>query len=150
MASTAGGRVRFVDGQLLSAADLNDEQADQIARHRWHAIGSHTWGIVAGGELTVDDGGVVSVAPAFAYDGYGRGLELTEPRSLAAAERFELLNTDVLDVWLVYRKDAVDAPVEEDGSEHEERAGRFRETPEIRFTAAAGGPAGGQRPPGVP
>jgi hypothetical protein len=61
-----------------------------------------------------------------------------------------LHNTDVLDVWLVYRRDAVDAPMGEDGCEHEERAGRFRETPEIRFTAAGGGPAAGQSPPGVP
>jgi hypothetical protein len=150
MATTAGGRVRFVDGQLLSAADLNDEQEDQIARLRRHAIGPHTWGIVKGGELTVGDDAIVQVEPVFAYDGYGRELVLAEPRALPAAERFELLNTDVLDVWLVYRRDAVDAPLAEPSCDDADRAGRWREVPLIRFTAAAGGPAAARRPPGVP
>jgi hypothetical protein len=150
MATTAGGRVRFVDGQLLSATDLTDEQEDQIARHRRHAIGPHTWGIVSGGELTVGEDGVVGIAPVFAYDGYGRELVQAEPRALAAAERFELLNTDVLDVWLVYRRDPVDAPLAEPGCEDEDRAGRWQEVPLVRFTAATGGPAVAQRPPGVP
>jgi hypothetical protein len=150
MATTSGARVRFADGQLLSAADLNDEQEDQIARHRRHAIGPHTWGIVNGGELTVGNDGVVAVAPVFAYDGYGRELVLAEPRALPAAERFELLNTDVLDVWLVYRRDPVDAPLAEPSCDNEDRAGRWREVPLIRFTAAAGGPAAARRPPGVP
>jgi hypothetical protein len=142
--------VRFVDGQRLSAADLNDEQADQITRHRRHAIGPHTWGIVKGGELTVAEGGVVAVAPVFAYDGYGRELALAEPRSLAAAERFELVNTDVLDVWLVYRRDAVDAPLVEPSCDDEDQAGRWREVPLVRFTAASGGAPAAQSPPGVP
>jgi hypothetical protein len=142
--------VRFVDGQVLSAADLNAEQQDQIARLRRHAIGAHTWGIVKGGELTVSADGAVGVEPAFAYDGYARELVLAEPRALPAAERFELLNTDVLDVWLVYRRDAVDAPLEEPSCDNADRAGRWQETPLVRFTAAAGGPPDARRPPGVP
>jgi hypothetical protein len=151
MATTPGARTRFRDGQLLSAADLNDEQADQIARHRRHVIGPHTWGIVKGGELTVDDNGVVEVAPAFAYDGYGRELVLPQPRRVPAAERFELQNADTLDVWLVYRRDAVDAPLGESGCDDDDRVGRWSETPVVRFTAATGGgSAVAQRPPGVP
>jgi hypothetical protein len=150
MTTTAGARVRFADGQLLSAADLIDEQNDQIARLRRHAIGPHTWGIVQGGELTVGDDGVVTVARAFAYDGYGRELVLAEPRVLETAELFELRNTDVLDVWLVYRRDAMDAPLAEPGCADEDRAGRWREVPLIRFTAAAGGPPAARTPPGVP
>jgi len=147
MVTTPGARVRFVDGQLLSAADLNDEQQDQIARHRRHAIGSHTWGIVNGGELSTTDDGVVTVAPVFAYDGYGRELELAD-QALPAAERFELLNTDVLDVWLVYRRDAVPAPLEEPSCHDEDQAGRWQEVPLVRFTASAGAGAA-RRPPGV-
>src|SRR4051812_15066426 len=109
MATTAPARGRVVGGELLSAAGLRAEQEDQIARLRRHAIGAHTWGIVQGGELTVGEDGVVTVAPVFAYDGYGRELALPAPRALPAAERFELLDTDVLDCWLVYRRDAVDA-----------------------------------------
>ena len=150
MATTPGARARFRDGQLLSAADLNDEQADQIARHRRHAIGPHTWGIVKGGELTVDDNGVVEVAPAFAHDGYGRELVLPQPHRVAVAERFELLNTDALDAWLVYRRDSLDAPLDESTCDDEDRVGRWSEVPVVRFTAATGGSAVAQRPPGVP
>ncbi len=150
MATTAGARMRFRDGQLLSAADLTSEQEDQIIRLRRHAIGPHTWGIVKGGELAVSGDGIVEVAPVFAYDGYGRELELPDPQPLPSAERFELLGTDVLDVWLVYRRDAVDAPLAAGGCDNTDQAGRWRETPLVRFTAAAGGPPASQQPPGVP
>jgi hypothetical protein len=143
--------VRFVDGQRLAAADLSDEQSSQLARQRRHAIGPHTWGIVEGGELGVDDDGVVTVGPVLAYDGYGRELVLAEPHPpLPTAERFELLNTDVLDVWLVYRRDPVDAPLAEPSCGGDEQAGRWSEVPLVRFTAATGGPVAAQRPPGVP
>jgi hypothetical protein len=142
--------VRFVDGQRLAAADLSDEQSYQIARQRRHAIGPHTWGIVKGGELSVAGDGVVGIAPVLAYDGYGRELVLAEPHSLPTAERFELLNTDVLDVWLVYRRDAADAPIAEPGCGDDDQAGRWHELPLVRFTAAPGGAPAAQRPPGVP
>jgi hypothetical protein len=150
MATTAAARGRFVDGQLLSAADLSAEQEAQIARLRRHAIGAHTWGIVHGGEPTVGDDGVVTVAPVFAYDGYGRELALPAPRAVPAAERFELLDTDVLDCWLVYRRDAVDAPLTDAGCADADRGGRWSEMPLVRLTAAAGGPAASRQPPGVP
>ena len=81
-------RVRFQEGQVLQARDLNDEQAYRLVQRRRHNISMHGWGIVRGLELEINAGGAVVVCPGMAIDGYGRELLLIEPFTVP----FESLN----------------------------------------------------------
>ena len=76
-------RPRFVAGQLLSAADLEQEQDYQRARHRRHNRLLHGTGVVHGFDVSIeagDKGGkaVVAVSPGLAIDPYGEELVLCE------------------------------------------------------------------------
>jgi hypothetical protein len=68
-------RVRYFDGQLLSAADFQAEQDYVRGRfrrlHRW----LHGWGIVGGLQVSVDQGEIV-VAPGLAIDCLGNEIEI--------------------------------------------------------------------------
>lgn len=74
-------RVRYFDGQLLSAADFQTEQdyvRDRFRRlHRW----LNGWGIVGGLHVSVDRGEVV-VTPGLAIDCLGNEIEVEEPTCL--------------------------------------------------------------------
>jgi hypothetical protein len=99
-------RVRFREGQVLLARDLNDEQAYHTAMRRRHNISHHTWGIVRG-LLLAEQERRFYVTPGMAVDGYGR--ELVVPASLELPERvcdrplFDVFG-DRVAVWLVYSR----------------------------------------------
>jgi hypothetical protein len=74
-------RVRFFDGQLLTAADFEVEQTYHLEKRRLHNRLLHGVGIVEGLEVTEDDSpssGVV-VSPGFALDGFGNEIVVDRP-----------------------------------------------------------------------
>ncbi len=65
-------RPRFVPGQLLSDADLNDQLSYLLAKNRLHNRYLHGWGVVCGLEVACSDcDGVVTVKPGYAIDPCG-------------------------------------------------------------------------------
>lgn len=145
-ASGAGGapapaagasRVRFRERQLLRADDLAGEQAYHLAMRRRHHLAQHGWGVVRGLRLVPVAGGW-AVEPGMAVDGYGRELFVAEPSSLPA-DAFERLESEALDVWLVYDR-AEETTVRRGRTAcgpglHD----RWREVSRLRLTAAAEG-----------
>src|SRR5258707_12483604 len=75
---------------------------------RRHNIAHHTWGIVSGLQLTVEDGNFY-VQPGMAIDGYGRELILPQKQSLSN-KVFVDKATAELDVWLTYGLSSSDQP----------------------------------------
>ena len=75
-------RVRYFDGQLLSAADFQAEQDYVLGRfrrlHRW----LHGWGIVGGLGVSLQPGQIV-VAPGLAIDCAGDEIEVARPTRVA-------------------------------------------------------------------
>ncbi len=103
-------RVQYTEGQVLSAADLNDEQAYLVSLCRAHNLGPHDWGIRAGLDLIYSDGlhGTLMLTPGAAVDGFGRELYVPEPVILTEA-LFQRFYQDAssgpdrwLDFWLRY------------------------------------------------
>lgn len=84
-------RLRYFDGQLLSADDLRDEQSYFLDRLRRHNRFLHGWGVISGLEVKVDNAADIEVAPGMAIDCAGN--ELVVPSSLrfaipSGADRF--------------------------------------------------------------
>jgi hypothetical protein len=105
-------RVHYYDGQYLRLQDFTDEQAYHIGMRRRHNIGGHSWGIVRGLELALEDAGNglgPYVGPGLAVDGYGRELILVKRLKLDLTQ-FDLNDSEILDVWLTYGR-ALDSPV---------------------------------------
>ena len=76
---TGAKRLKYFEGQLLSANDFRDEQQYLIGRRHRHNLALHGWGVVSGMAVTVaDDGSSASlvVGPGLAVDRYGRDVEL--------------------------------------------------------------------------
>jgi hypothetical protein len=98
-------RPDFFEGEFLSAADLEQLVVylrDQSARH---ALGSHTWGIVAGLQLLEQTapGGAVDVylLPGYAVDGYGRAIVVVNPLRLSV-DQFNGQLSGQVQVWIRY------------------------------------------------
>lgn len=75
-------RPHFYEGQYLGADDFNDLHSYLNDKQRRHALGMHTWGVVAGLELTekvVDDDTLIYLQPGYAVDGYGRSISVLTP-----------------------------------------------------------------------
>lgn len=150
MSSDAVSRVQYFDKQFLRVDEFRDEQLYQLALRRRHNITQHTWGIVSGLELAVEEGGVV-VRPGVAIDGYGRELLLDEKFALSP-EAFDDLGTDRVDVWLVYgRQNEGSAP---DGyGDCSARSGglsyRSSEVPQVLVERPVSNQVDARRPPGV-
>src|SRR3981189_3642305 len=74
-------RLRFFDGQLLTAKDFQAEQDYQIAKRRLHNRMLHGVGVVNGLAVSVDDGTgtVVLVSPGFALDCNGNEILVEGP-----------------------------------------------------------------------
>jgi hypothetical protein len=96
---TAALRPRYRESQVLTLADLTDEQAARIQAARRHLLTQHGWGVTGGFRVTATPGGAgVEVAPGEAVDGFGRRLLLRERWIL----RWNGLDpeAETLDLWL--------------------------------------------------
>jgi hypothetical protein len=93
-------RDNYFDRQVLRTQDFTDEQAYHLAMRRKHNLAGHSWGIVHGLELTVNEGSPYLKA-GVAVDGYGRELVVTETLAVPV-NGFAELNRSLLDVVLVY------------------------------------------------
>ncbi|MAU12339.1 MAG: hypothetical protein CL607_21125 [Anaerolineaceae bacterium] len=134
MSDDTFSRVHYFEKQYLRAQDFNDEQAYHLAMHRRHNIAHHTWGIVEGLRLYVDENRLL-LSPGVAIDGYGRELVLPQQQPLSI-NIFEERASDYIDIYLRYTRAKGDA-VQSDGElcevEGEERFYRWLEDPEIRY-----------------
>ena len=151
MAGIGVNRVNFFEKQFLRAQDFLDEQAYHIALRRWHNVSHHSWGIVIGLDLVLENGAPV-VRPGMAIDGYGRELVLEQKQPLYP-DTFDDLGTDRLDVWLYYdRQDQDGAPRGYAGCPDGAGPNAYRavETPRIVLERAAAGTMNARLPPGVP
>jgi hypothetical protein len=142
----AESRPHFRERQLLTAAELEREQAYQVAMRRRHLVGSHSWGVVTGLALAAAPDGF-AVQPGVAVDGFGRELVVQRPVVLGSAELGELEDSGA-DVWLLYGRVAATPPVRGRYDCGPGRHSRWREQPCLRFTAARE-PFEPRRPPGV-
>jgi hypothetical protein len=101
-------RVNYFERQFLRTQDFADEQAYHVAMRRRHNVSHHTWGVVSGLELVVEEGGIF-VQPGAAVDGYGRELILPARQQLATSAFVEK-GSEELEVWLVYERAESDPP----------------------------------------
>src|SRR3546814_7387882 len=76
-------RVHFTDGDRLDLRTLAAEQTFHLEAFRRHLLAAHSWGILSGLGLAVDEGAIV-IEPGLAVDGYGRVLLLDRPIPIAA------------------------------------------------------------------
>jgi hypothetical protein len=106
--SSSIARVNYFDRQFLRTQDFTDEQAYHVAMRRRHNISHHTWGIVSGLEIVLEEGNFY-VQPGMAVDGYGRELILPQRQPLNA-KAFVDKGSKELDVWLVYSLKSTDKP----------------------------------------
>lgn len=99
-------RVQYSERQFLGASDFRAEQVYHRDGRRRHALGSHTWGIVVGLDLTevpaaTDPTEVdVILTPGVAIDGYGRELVAFGPMRLDAAAFEAFIDDAHRQVWL--------------------------------------------------
>jgi hypothetical protein len=136
-------RVHYYDGQYLRLVELTDEQAYHIGMRRRHNIGGHSWGIVRGLALGLEDapnGQGPYVGPGMAVDGYGRELILVARRSLDP-KWFDIRDSNVLDIWLTYGR-SLDSPVAAGygdctpANQEPDEFDRFLEDPILLYEAA--------------
>ena len=95
-------RPHFYEGQYLGADDFNKLQQYLNDKQRRHALGMHSWGIVAGLELTEQEIGsdtVVHLQPGYAVDGYGRSVSIKEPYQIPP-DLFGAESNGLVKVWL--------------------------------------------------
>jgi hypothetical protein len=68
-------RTRFFSGQLLTEADLNNEQSYWLAKSRLHNRFLHGWGVVCGMQVICSEcDGWVTVKPGYALDPCGNDI----------------------------------------------------------------------------
>lgn len=99
-------RVRYFDRQFLRTSEFRDEQSYHVSMRRRHNLSHHTWGIVNGLKLIVQDQ-VFFVDQGMAIDGFGRELLLPNRRRIPT-DAFVEHDNDELDVWLRYGKQPSD------------------------------------------
>jgi len=99
-------RVHYFDEQFLRTSEFEDEQRYHVAMRRRHNLAGHSWGIVAGLELVVDEG-VAYVQPGLAVDALGREIVLTQRQALPAAA-FADKGSTTLQVWIEYDRVGAD------------------------------------------
>ena len=91
-------RIRYFDGQLLTARDLQDDVAYEARMRGLHVRALHnTWGVALGFEVTVQNSSVVKVSPGIAYD--CRGREIFSARNLLVGPPPRPLGSQV-NAWL--------------------------------------------------
>jgi hypothetical protein len=68
-------RTRFFSGQLLTEADLNNEQSYWLAKSRLHNRFLHGWGVVCGMQVVCSEcDGWVTIKPGYAIDPCGNDI----------------------------------------------------------------------------
>jgi hypothetical protein len=77
-------RPSYFNGQLLDEKDFRAEQDYHREAWRRHLATFHSWGVIDGLTVTVNDGRA-TVAPGMAIDGLGREVRLDEPAVLDLA-----------------------------------------------------------------
>lgn len=105
MTQIAAERPAFFEGQYLGAEDLSALVTYFRQQNARHALGQHTWGIVAGLQLveaTAADGSLdIFVQPGLAIDGYGRLIVVLQQTRLDGAQFAEAASGEV-EVWIRY------------------------------------------------
>ena len=104
MSAVPAARVNYFDRQFIRLAEMRDEQAYHLELRRRHNLSHHSWGIVLGLELVLQDDGRPAVQRGMAVDGYGRELLLLDSFAVGR-EVFDRYGTSRLDLWLEYRLD---------------------------------------------
>jgi hypothetical protein len=95
-------RAQFHERQVLRSTDLNVEQAYLIGMRRRHNCGPHSWGIVRGLRLSLQDGNLV-LSPGVAIDLYGR--ELVVPAEVQVEDAWlDSVGSPRVAVWLAYAR----------------------------------------------
>jgi hypothetical protein len=152
MSAVLASRVNYFERQFIRLAEMRDEQAYHRQLHRRHNLSHHSWGIVAGLELVLENGQPV-VRPGFAVDGYGRDLLLVD-RGVFRRDDFDRLGTARLDLWLEYQLDVVNDPASISACDVPQGDGAsqpFRAVERADIVAVRGGSLPDPRkPPGVP
>lgn len=149
MSADPASRVNYFDRQYIRLAELSDEQAYHLQMHRRHNLSHHSWGIVTGLDLVLENGAPV-VRPGLAVDGYGRELLLAERRPFDR-EEFDRRGSNRIDLWLEYRlalSSDAQAPVD-CGASDPRAYYRATERAEV-YSTTAGARPDPRRPPGVP
>jgi hypothetical protein len=83
-------RPRFFTGQLLTEAELNGEQAYNLARHRLHNRNLHGSGVVCGLRVVCHEcAGWVTITAGHALDCHGNDLVVCDDRPFALIEEIE-------------------------------------------------------------
>ncbi len=144
-------RVHYFPQQYLRRQDFSDEQAYQVALRRRHTIAHHSWGIVIGLDLAVEEGQLL-VRPGLAIDGYGREQFLPAKFPISTGE-FARLGSNRLDVWLNY--DAIPGSQPPPGylscdPSHPDAYYRTDETPRVSLERAPVSRVNARRPKAVP
>src|SRR6266508_1745140 len=108
-------RAKYLERQILTADDLNQEQGYRLESHRRHNLANHDWGILHGLHFYLQDN-QLWLAEGMAVDGYGRELFVSEPFPILW-ELFAALYKDrkqeekaVLDLWLRYAREENQSP----------------------------------------
>jgi len=144
-------RVHYFERQFLRVNEFRDEQLYQLALRRRHNLGPHTWGIIAGLEIVLEDGSIV-IRAGMAIDGYGRELLLRDKKRMPLVT-FDDLGTERLDVWLVYgRRDNASVPdgYGECGPAAAGSPYRSDEIPQLLFERPLANVVDARQPPDVP
>jgi hypothetical protein len=94
---SAARRPRYHESQVLTLADLTDEQAARIEAAQRHLMTQHGWGVADGLRITAEPR-YVQVGAGDAVDGFGRRLMLREPWTLRWTDLDP--GTDAFDLWL--------------------------------------------------
>ena len=149
MNAVLASRVNYYDRQFIRLAEMRDEQAYHRQLHRRHNLSHHSWGIVSGLELVLENDTPV-VRPGFAVDGYGRDLVLVDRGVFGRAE-FDRLGSNRLDLWLEYRLDISNDLTTPVTCGTDDRNAPYRATERAEIVATRGGALPDPRqPPGVP
>lgn len=95
-------RVRYVERMVLSAHDLQTDEAYRLSARRRHELAGHEWGIVLGLALAVGaDRSTVRLQPGVAVDGFGREIVVDEPVDVDMSHAAAVAGPNGVDVWLL-------------------------------------------------
>jgi len=127
-------RPSYFRGQLLDETDFRDEQAYHRDAWRRHHATFHSWGVIDGLTVTVENGRAV-VSPGVAIDSLGREVRLDEPAVLDLAG---FSPGEMIYVLLSYEEEAGDPRPSDHGDAGASRVTEYSVV-SASTTAGAGG-----------